>query len=174
MRAGKCFRLYTAWAFENELEENTVPEIQRTNLGETHTHTHTQAHTRTASCASIEATSRHWTCAPVCVCVFVCVCVCVTLCVGNVVLMLKSLGIHDLMGFDFMDPPAAETLLRALESLYALGALNDKGELCVCVCRDAVYLSHSARQREAQRGHACMCIYALRVCLSTAGPAPPL
>lgn len=41
--------------------------------------------------------------------------------------MLKSLGIHDLMNFDFMDPPPAETLLRALEALYALGALNDKG-----------------------------------------------
>jgi len=52
---------------------------------------------------------------------------------GNVVLMLKSLGIHDLMNFDFMDPPPAETLLRALESLYALGALNDKG-VCVSVC----------------------------------------
>ena len=48
---------------------------------------------------------------------------------GNVVLMLKSLGINDLMGFDFMDPPPAETLLRALEQLYALGALNDVGEL---------------------------------------------
>lgn len=28
-----------------------------------------------------------------------------------------------------MDPPPAETLLKALESLYALGALNDHGEL---------------------------------------------
>jgi pre-mRNA-splicing factor ATP-dependent RNA helicase DHX16 len=28
-----------------------------------------------------------------------------------------------------MDPPPAETLIRALEQLYALGALNDKGEL---------------------------------------------
>lgn len=28
-----------------------------------------------------------------------------------------------------MDPPPAETLLRALEQLYALGALNDRGEL---------------------------------------------
>jgi pre-mRNA-splicing factor ATP-dependent RNA helicase DHX16 len=27
------------------------------------------------------------------------------------------------------DPPPAETLVRALEQLYALGALNDKGEL---------------------------------------------
>ena len=48
---------------------------------------------------------------------------------GNVVLMLKSLGINDLMNFDFMDPPPTETLFRALEQLYALGALNDKGEL---------------------------------------------
>lgn len=30
---GKCFRLYTAWAFKNEMDENTIPEIQRTNLG---------------------------------------------------------------------------------------------------------------------------------------------
>ncbi|KAK9803173.1 hypothetical protein WJX72_009006 [[Myrmecia] bisecta] len=77
---GKCFRLYTAWSFQHELDDNTIPEIQRTNL-------------------------------------------------GNVVLMLKSLGINDLMNFDFMDPPPAETLLRALEQLYALGALNDRGEL---------------------------------------------
>lgn len=33
------------------------------------------------------------------------------------------------MNFDFLDPPPAETLLKALESLYALGALNDHGEL---------------------------------------------
>ncbi|XP_016403421.1 putative pre-mRNA-splicing factor ATP-dependent RNA helicase DHX16, partial [Sinocyclocheilus rhinocerous] len=31
--AGKCFRLCTAWAFKHEMEETTVPEIQRTNLG---------------------------------------------------------------------------------------------------------------------------------------------
>lgn len=45
---------------------------------------------------------------------------------GNVVLMLKSLGINDLMHFDFLDPPPSETLLRALEQLYALGALNQQ------------------------------------------------
>ncbi|MCJ1477877.1 hypothetical protein MMC13_006550 [Lambiella insularis] len=48
---------------------------------------------------------------------------------NSVVLLLKSLGINDLIEFDFMDPPPAETLIRALEQLYALGALNDKGEL---------------------------------------------
>jgi pre-mRNA-splicing factor ATP-dependent RNA helicase DHX16 len=77
---GKCFRLYTSWSYGNELEDNTVPEIQRTNM-------------------------------------------------GNVVLMLKSLGINDLLNFDFMDKPPPETLIRALEQLYALGALNDRGEL---------------------------------------------
>ena len=30
---GKCFRLYTAWAYTHELEDNTIPEIQRINLG---------------------------------------------------------------------------------------------------------------------------------------------
>ena len=43
--------------------------------------------------------------------------------------MLKSLGIDDLINFDFMDPPPPETLIRALEQLYALGALNDEGDL---------------------------------------------
>uniref|UniRef100_A0A4W3GW33 Activating signal cointegrator 1 complex subunit 3 n=1 Tax=Callorhinchus milii TaxID=7868 RepID=A0A4W3GW33_CALMI len=48
---------------------------------------------------------------------------------GNVVLLLKSLGINDLIHFDFMDPPPHETLVLALEQLYALGALNHLGEL---------------------------------------------
>lgn len=26
---GKCFRLYTAWSYQNEMEDNTIPEIQR-------------------------------------------------------------------------------------------------------------------------------------------------
>lgn len=77
---GKCFRLYTAYNFYHDLEDNTVPEIQRTNL-------------------------------------------------ANVVLMLKSLGINDLLNFDFMDPPPSEALLKALELLYALSALNKHGEL---------------------------------------------
>ncbi|KAK1362878.1 RNA helicase [Heracleum sosnowskyi] len=77
---GKCFRLYTFHSYSNEMEDNTVPEIQRTNL-------------------------------------------------ANVVLSLKSLGISDVSGFDFMDPPAQECLIQALKLLYALGALNKKGEL---------------------------------------------
>ncbi|KAJ1341243.1 hypothetical protein BSLG_004178 [Batrachochytrium salamandrivorans] len=41
----------------------------------------------------------------------------------------RSLGINDLMSFDFMDAPPAETLIKSLAQLYALGALNDRGEL---------------------------------------------
>lgn len=48
---------------------------------------------------------------------------------GNVVLLLKSLGIDDLLHFDYMDPPPHDSLVMALEQLYALGALNHKGEL---------------------------------------------
>ncbi|XP_078430024.1 pre-mRNA-splicing factor ATP-dependent RNA helicase DEAH1-like [Wolffia australiana] len=77
---GKCFRLYTAYNYQHDLEDNAVPEIQRTNL-------------------------------------------------ANVVLTLKSLGINDLVNFDFMDPPPSEALLKALELLFALSALNSRGEL---------------------------------------------
>ena len=40
-----------------------------------------------------------------------------------------KLGIKDLVHFDFIDPPAPETMMRALEELNYLGALNDDGEL---------------------------------------------
>jgi len=48
---------------------------------------------------------------------------------GVVVLTLKKLGIDDLVHFDFLDPPAPETLMRALEQLNYLGCLNDEGDL---------------------------------------------
>ena len=48
---------------------------------------------------------------------------------GSVVLQLKKLGVDDLVHFDFMDPPAPETLMRALELLNYVGALDDEGEL---------------------------------------------
>jgi pre-mRNA-splicing factor ATP-dependent RNA helicase DHX38/PRP16 len=51
-----CYRMYTEMAYRNELFENTIPEIQRTNL-------------------------------------------------ANTVLLLKSLGVKNLLEFDFMDPP---------------------------------------------------------------------
>jgi len=47
----------------------------------------------------------------------------------SVVLTLLKLGIDDLVHFDFMDPPAPETMMRALEQLNYLGALDDEGVL---------------------------------------------
>ncbi|CDQ67261.1 unnamed protein product [Oncorhynchus mykiss] len=79
-RPGKCFRLYTEKAYKTEMQDNTYPEILRSNL-------------------------------------------------GSVVLQLKKLGIDDLVHFDFMDPPAPETLMRALELLNYVAALNDDGDL---------------------------------------------
>ncbi|WJX56320.1 RNA helicase [Trifolium repens] len=48
---------------------------------------------------------------------------------ANTVLTLKKLGIDDFLHFDFVDPPAPETLMRALEVLNYLGALDDEGNL---------------------------------------------
>ncbi|XP_058757122.1 pre-mRNA-splicing factor ATP-dependent RNA helicase DEAH1-like [Vicia villosa] len=79
---GKCYRLYTAYAFKQELEDNTPPEIQRTSL-------------------------------------------------ANVLLTMYSLGIdcEKLMHFDFMDPPPVDSIIKAMELLYNLGASNKHGKL---------------------------------------------
>jgi len=55
-------------------------------------------------------------------------CSCVVF-LGNVVLSLKAMGINDLLGFDFMDPPPVQTLITALQMLYSLGALDEEGLL---------------------------------------------
>ena len=48
---------------------------------------------------------------------------------GSVVLKLKAMGINDLLRFEFMDAPPAQTLVAAMEGLYALGALDEEGLL---------------------------------------------
>lgn len=77
---GIAWRLYTETAYQFEMLHNTIPEIQRTNL-------------------------------------------------GNVVLLLKSLGVQDLLDFDFMDPPPQEIMLNSMYQLWILGALGNTGEL---------------------------------------------
>ena len=44
---------------------------------------------------------------------------------STVVLQMMTMGITDVIHFDFMDPPPKESLKRAMEELYALGALNE-------------------------------------------------
>ena len=77
---GRCYRLYTEACFKFELFSTTVPEIQRTNL-------------------------------------------------GNVVLLLSSLGVKNLLEFPFMDPPPQENILNSMYQLWILGALDNTGSL---------------------------------------------
>ncbi|KAF5378950.1 hypothetical protein D9757_008730 [Collybiopsis confluens] len=48
---------------------------------------------------------------------------------ASVVLILAGIGIKDLVRFDYLDAPAPETLMRALQLLNYLAALDDEGEL---------------------------------------------
>ncbi|CBX95601.1 similar to pre-mRNA-splicing factor ATP-dependent RNA helicase prp16 [Plenodomus lingam JN3] len=48
---------------------------------------------------------------------------------ANTVLLLKSLGVRDLLDFDFMDPPPQDTITTSLFDLWALGALDNIGNL---------------------------------------------
>lgn len=45
------------------------------------------------------------------------------------VLQLKTMGINDLLHFDFMDAPPVESLIMALEQLHSLSALDSEGLL---------------------------------------------
>ncbi|KAJ7796641.1 P-loop containing nucleoside triphosphate hydrolase protein [Mycena olivaceomarginata] len=86
---GKCFRLYTEKDFKNELEEQTHPEILKSNL-------------------------------------------------STAVLTLVKIGLKacliDLVRFDWVDAPAPETLMKALELLNYLAALDDEGNLTPLGC----------------------------------------
>lgn len=48
---------------------------------------------------------------------------------SNVVLLLKSLRVRNLLDFDFMDPPPRDTILHSMHQLWVLGALDNTGEL---------------------------------------------
>ncbi|XP_030831282.1 pre-mRNA-splicing factor ATP-dependent RNA helicase PRP16 [Strongylocentrotus purpuratus] len=48
---------------------------------------------------------------------------------ANVVLLLKSLGVDDLLLFHFMDPPPQDNMLNSMYQLWILGALDNTGQL---------------------------------------------
>lgn len=77
---GVCHRLYGANNYREDMLENNVPEIQRTNL-------------------------------------------------SNVVLLLKTLKIDNLLQFDFVDPPPQETILNSMYQLWLLGCLDELGNI---------------------------------------------
>lgn len=48
---------------------------------------------------------------------------------SNVILMLKAIGINDLLHFEFMDPPPKESILLSLNELYYLKAVDDQSRI---------------------------------------------
>jgi pre-mRNA-splicing factor ATP-dependent RNA helicase DHX38/PRP16 len=109
---GRCFRLYTESAFRAELLAATVPEIQRTNL-------------------------------------------------GNVVLLLKSLGVDDLLQFDFMDPPPQDNLLNSMYQLW-YGRTTARAEPPPRARRAAAAARAGALTRVRLRAPACRALRAAR------------
>ena len=51
---------------------------------------------------------------------------------ASTVLQLKAMGIDNIMKFDWLAAPPAETMIRALELLHALGALGEDARLVLC------------------------------------------
>lgn len=49
----------------------------------------------------------------------------------HTILMLKAMGINDLLNFEFMDPPPKAFMISALETLFNLQALDENGYLTV-------------------------------------------
>ena len=50
---------------------------------------------------------------------------------ATVVLLLKSLGVSDLLSFHFMDPPPQDNILTSMYQLWVLGAFDNVGNLSV-------------------------------------------
>lgn len=48
---------------------------------------------------------------------------------ANVILLLKSLGVDDLLKFHFMDAPPQDNMLNSMYQLWTLGALDNTGRL---------------------------------------------
>jgi ATP-dependent RNA helicase DDX35 len=48
---------------------------------------------------------------------------------ATVIMMIKALGVKNVLGFDLMSVPTVEALIFGLESLYALGVLDGEAEL---------------------------------------------
>lgn len=48
---------------------------------------------------------------------------------ANTLLLLKSLGVDDLIKFPFLDPPPRETITASLYELWSIGALDNFGKL---------------------------------------------
>ncbi len=96
MRPGKCFRLTTKEVFDRELPAVMVPEMQRSDL--------------TGMVLQLKVGGSSVDC---------------LLAVPRALTWPQALGIDNIMRFDWLAVPPAETMVRALENLHALGVLDE-------------------------------------------------
>lgn len=142
-RPGKCFRLYTEKAFKNEMQDNTYPEILRSNLGSVVLQLKklgiddlVSERAISTICLSdfLESRKRNDINVDTYICNFL-----TQINYDHTKDHKNRLNGNDWKNnlfsllsqvhFDFMDPPAPETLMRALELLNYLAALDDDGNL---------------------------------------------
>lgn len=48
---------------------------------------------------------------------------------SSVILRLKSMNIHDIVNFEYMEKPDNDTILVALKQLYLLDAIDEDGKI---------------------------------------------
>ncbi|CAK9066048.1 unnamed protein product [Durusdinium trenchii] len=77
---------------------------------------------------------------------------------SSVVISLKKLGVDDIVHFDFMEPPSPESMMRALEMLYFLGAIDEEGDLTDIGSKMADFPvdPHLSRSIIASARHSCL------------------
>lgn len=80
----------------------------------------------------------------------------------------QVLGVHDVLGFEFLDPPSEETIANGLRQLYLLGALDEDGVCArarLLVCR---YATVFALDRLCVCVYVCICVpHYVLVCART-------
>ena len=72
--------------------------------------------------------------------------------------MLKNIGVNNIVEFDFIDPPPAETMMKAVEQLYTLGAINDEGDLTKLGRRMAEFPTDPFMARAILYADTCGCV----------------
>jgi hypothetical protein len=96
---------------------------------------------------------------------------CVVLCRADMCVLLLPVCLSCLVQvhFDFMDPPAPETLMRALELLNYLGAIDDDGQMTEvrrtqhCTAPQRCIISGCRRPCAPASAHVCLTVLAAKL-----------
>lgn len=118
--------MYTEESYSKDLQEQTYPEILRSNLG--------NVVLQLKKLGIDDLVRSHLTPFPLSSCVFLDEKYSFSLSLSPIVgkfvkCALCTSGCVAQVHFDFMDPPAPETMMRALELLNYLGAIDDEGNM---------------------------------------------